>query len=259
MSERDGGSPSLVSCLMVTRNRAALSQQAVDCFAAQTWPCRELVIIDDGEQDYTPFLEPYVRDGHAIRYLRRREDPSLRLGALRNASIDAALGPWCMQWDDDEWYHPERISTQMAAVGDAAGVALRWTLVSVGSARHGDLVFRADAGIATPGTILHRRDAARYPNLGRGEDSAFLRDVRSAGGLNVLGRDASHLFVRCFHGSNTWSEDHFLRRLHRRPVDWPTYAMARWWYRDLHHHRAFTLDARESESIASLQRRSSEE
>ena len=169
-----------------------------------------------------------------------------RLGALRNHAIERSTGAWCIQWDDDEWYHPDRIAVQMGAVaGDATAVALRWTLMSVEPNGRAPLAFRSDTGIATPGTVLHRRDAARYPNLARGEDSVFLRRLRDAGELVVLGKEHAYLFVRCFHGSNTWSESHFVARLHRRPADWPAYATARWWHRDLARHPACELSPRE--------------
>ena len=243
----------LVSCLMVTRDRPHLAERAVHCFARQTWQCRELVIIDDGDVDYSAMLAPFQAAGALIRYVRIVSRPDVLLGELRNLAIDAADGEWCLQWDDDEWYDVERIAVQMAHRGDHAAVALRWTLMSVESAEHGRLAFRADAGIATPGTVLHRRDAARYPNLRRGEDSAVLRQLR-AHGLVVLGSEWSHLFVRCFHGDNTWDEAHFLQRLRRRPVDWPSYAAARWWHRDLRRHRAFRLNVDEQACLAALDR-----
>ncbi|MCE9622990.1 MAG: glycosyltransferase family 2 protein [Actinomycetia bacterium] len=242
-----------VSCLMVTRDRRDLAERAVACFAAQTWTNRELVILDDGDEDYAPMLAPFISAGEAIRYHRIQHDSSTHLGGLRNATIELAEGDWCAQWDDDEWYGPTRIERQMAALnpGDVAS-ALRWTLMTVDSPTLGPLTFRADAGFATPGTVLHRRDAARYPDLARGEDAVFLKSLRDAGGVAVLGKDDANLFVRCFHGSNTWNEGHFLRRLHRRPVDWPSYANARWVHRDLRRHRAFNLTAAERATSEAL-------
>jgi glycosyltransferase involved in cell wall biosynthesis len=237
---------------MVTRNRAALAQRAIHCFAQQTWPDRELVVLDDGDEDYRPIIDPFVAAGARIRYHRIAERAGVRLGQLRNEAIDLADGEWCMQWDDDEWYHPARIDAQMRARADRAGVALKWTLVHLESPTHGLLHFRADSGIATPGTVLHRRDAARYQNLGKNEDGLFLREVRT-NGLAVLGEEASHLFVRCFHGTNTWDEHHFLRRLHRRPADWWPYLRARA-AGDLRRHPAFDLTSREQSTIEALQR-----
>jgi len=243
----------LVSCLMVTRDRRSISERAVHCFVRQTWTDRELVIVDDGDEDYGPMVAPYIAAGARIRYCRVENDPSVHLGGLRNLSLDLAAGQWCIQWDDDEWYGSERIERQMAAVArTGAGSALRWTLMEVSSPTRGDLVFRADAGFATPGTVLHRRDAARYPNLARSEDAIFLRALRESGDVSVLGPDAAHLFVRCFHGGNTWNEAHFLRRLHRRPADWPSYATSRWIHRDLRRHRAFALTAAEAATVDAM-------
>ncbi|MDO8389124.1 MAG: glycosyltransferase family A protein [Actinomycetota bacterium] len=242
----------LVSCVMVTRDRPELARRAVQCFLDQSWPHRELVILDDGDADYSPMLDSLPLQGHRVRYHRVPSHPNVLLGALRNLSLDLSDGDWCIQWDDDEWYHPDRIAIQMAHHRGVAGVALQWTLVDVQSEDRGRLTFRADTGIATPGTILHRRDVARYPNVSRGEDAAFMRDVRRAGNLQVLGREFSHLFVRRFHGANTWDEQHFLARLRRRPIDVPSYALARWWHHDLRRHRAFRLTASEQASIAAL-------
>ncbi len=246
----------IISCLMVTRDRPALVARSVDCFVRQHHPARELVIVDDGDADLRPVLEPHLERGARIRYHRLPTVPGVVLGDLRNEAIDRARGEWCLQWDDDEWYHPDRIGAQWRAVERAhattVAAVLRWTLMVVDSPRHGILAYRADAGFATPGTVLHRRDAARYPSLARGEDSAFLRDLRRSGRVEVLGPEASHLFVRVYHGANTWDEEHFLRRLHRRPVDWPSYLAARWWHRDLTRHRAFRLDERERAAVGAL-------
>ena len=64
-----------VSCLMVTRNRVDLARRAVTCFEAQEWSDKELVIVDDGDDDYTPMLAPFIARGLTIRYHRieRRE------------------------------------------------------------------------------------------------------------------------------------------------------------------------------------------
>jgi glycosyltransferase involved in cell wall biosynthesis len=59
-------SPPLVSCLMVTRDRAPLAARALACLAAQTWRPLELIVVDDGAEDYGAVLAPY-RDQLAIR------------------------------------------------------------------------------------------------------------------------------------------------------------------------------------------------
>jgi hypothetical protein len=60
LSVSESGLP-LISCLMVTKNRVDLAKCAIQCFLNQTYAHRELVIIDDGEDEglaeYTQQLE----------------------------------------------------------------------------------------------------------------------------------------------------------------------------------------------------------
>jgi glycosyltransferase involved in cell wall biosynthesis len=228
---------------LVTRNRAALARRAVHCFAAQTWPNRELVIVDDGEEDYEPTLAPY-RDRCAIAYHRFPRDPARKLGAARNLSLERATGEFCIQWDDDEWYHPERIAVQMGAVERGFdGSVLRDTLMHLDTPDYVEHPYRTGLWLGTPGTILHRAGAVRYPNVARGEDSTFLRLLRRR--LRIETLHQSHLFIRCFHGANTWERGHFTRRLQWNPL---AYLRARFIARDLFSHPAFRLDAREREA-----------
>ncbi len=53
----------LVSCVMATGNRTRFIPQALRCFLRQTYPNRELLVIDDGE----PSVEHFCRDLPAVR------------------------------------------------------------------------------------------------------------------------------------------------------------------------------------------------
>jgi hypothetical protein len=114
--------------------------------------------------------------------------------------------------------------------------------------------FRADAGFATPGTILHRRTSERYRSISRGEDSEFMKSLRAAGPIVALGREASHLFVRNFHGGNTWDLNHFRKRLRRQPSDWPSYFAAAVVRKEITSHRRFSLDERETAAALAASR-----
>jgi glycosyltransferase involved in cell wall biosynthesis len=240
----------LISCLMVTRNRARFAARALRCLAAQTWRPIELIVVDDGDEDYSTMLAAY-RDAFPIRYLRDRPVPGRRLGGLRNMALDAARGELCAQWDDDEWYHPERLAVQARACldGDVAASVLDWTLMHVDTPQMADLPYRADAGHGTPGTIVHRRTAVRYPNLARGEDDVFLESIGRRGRIARLGAEHSHLFIRCFHGGNTWDDGHFRRRLRRTPLAAAHYVWARL-RGDLRRHPQLRLTPRERDAVA---------
>lgn len=245
----DAASSPLVSCLMVTRDRPALARRALQCLSAQTWPRFELVIVDDGAVDYSEMLAPFSNK-FPIHYHRLPPEDGRFLGALRNISLERANGEFLVQWDDDEWYHPDRIRFQVEHLlrTDSQAVVLKWTLMHLSSPRYVDHPYRSDVGAGTPGTILHRKTAVRYPNAKRAEDSVFLEQIRSEGPVGVLGPEHSHLFIRCFHGANTWDESHFLRRLRRTPRDALELAWARFVRRDIFAHRAFQLSAAERQA-----------
>jgi len=240
----------LVSCLMVTANRIDRARVAIKCFAEQTWPNKELVIIDDGVEDYAPMIAEFDCS-HQVRYIKLPESPRLSLGELRNVSIDESRGNWCAQWDDDEWYHPERLEVQLQAAlqSNVGACALQWTLMHVEDADRQSFTFRGDSGIATPGTLLFQKSSERYQHLARNEDGLFMRDVRESHGLVVLGKSHSHIFMRVFHGSNTWEKDHFFARLHRRVIDWPSWVWSKWIMRDITLHKAFRLNENEQKSL----------
>jgi glycosyltransferase involved in cell wall biosynthesis len=240
---------------MVTRDRAGLARRAVACLAAQTWPRLELVVVSDGgdgDDAYSPILED-VSARLSVRHVRLGDAKAdRRLGELRNVALDEARGDLLVQWDDDEWYHPDRIARQVAALGDAAGVILHTTLVHVDSPELRGRAFRGACTGGTPGTILHRRTPARYPNLPRAEDTHFLRQLKRRGGVRLLGPESSHLFIRCYHGRNTWDARQFMARLWRTPGDLARYLVARHVLGDVTRHPAFRLDGRERDAVSAF-------
>jgi len=239
----------LVSCVMVTKDRLLLARRAVECFTKQTWGNKELVIIDDGDQDYTPMLDAY-RASAPIRYFRVKPDPGARLGDLRNLSLDRANGEFVAQWDDDEWCHPERLELQMRAVVGGLDVAvLRNTLYHLDTPGFVDHLFSTcmrDG--ARPGTILHRRSNARYRSLSRAEDTEYLARLGETLRVGVLDAPHSHLFVRCFHGKNTWDLNHFEGALRITARDALGFFVAKYVRRNLLGHRRFRLSELEREA-----------
>jgi glycosyltransferase involved in cell wall biosynthesis len=234
---------------MVTAGRVKLAERAVRCFCAQTWRRKELVVVDDGEADYAPMLRRYYSQVD-IRYQRLPPRRVRRLlGDLRNVSLDCALGEYCIQWDDDDWYHPRRIEVQMQALAEGFEASvLRHTLMHIGSPPYASRLFRTALRRGTPGTILHRRSDLRYPNQPKGEDTAYLDRLRRAQRVAVLGAEHSHLFIRCFHGRNTWHLGHFTQRLHRTVENKLQYVWSRVVKRDIFAHAAFHLTPDEAES-----------
>lgn len=259
---------------MVTANRANLARRAVQCYLQQTYPNKELVIIDDGQEDYAPVLAD-VPAGE-LRYIKLDPAPGQVLGMLRNRSLEEATGDFMAQWDDDDWYHPERIERQARVLmgdagfkglgsGDDAGAeegadvsagghesesvddgadacCLAGSLMHVDHPEYFHLPYVGYLPHGIPGTIMHRRnDTIRYPSERAGEDTTYL-DHWLGKRYQKLPASEAGLFIRCFHGTNTWEMNHFVRRMRNSPAKLMRYLFYRYVIRDLSKNPLFRLD-----------------
>jgi hypothetical protein len=199
----------LVSCIMPTRNRKLFALQATRYFLYQDYPNRELIILDDGDDE----LGKEITSTDYVRYIRT---PSgLTIGAKRNYGCELAAGAIIAQWDDDDWYGRSRLSDQVAPlrenVADITGLSdcvfmelekwKFWTCSAavfrrlfVGDVHGGTLVFRAE--------LFHR--GIRYPDESLAEDARFLyRSYRAGARLRRMPADGIFVYVR--HPNCAWS------------------------------------------------------
>ena len=219
-SPADAGTALKVSCLMVTRDRLVLAKRAIRCFAAQTWPNRELVVLCDGEPRVRGGLQRYA-DALGLADVRfiQEPGPDMTLGALRNVAMAQASGDVVCQWDDDDCYHPDRIRAQLAHMLADGGRAcfmtdqlhyreddstVRWVDWTLGGTSIRDRLI--------PGTLMmFRDDRFRYPEAGpearRGEDSVLLNALCEAVAVSAA-KDLGHLYLYTYHGRNTFSREH---------------------------------------------------
>lgn len=203
--------PPLISCIMPTRGRTELALQAVRYFQAQDYPRLELVIVDDAGSDLGSRLPPDPR----IRW--QAVPPGMSIGAKRNLAVQHARGEIVAQWDDDDWYAPQRLRVQAAPIlgGRADVTALRadvffdlerWEFWGCTEALHRRLF----VGNVHGGTLVYRRAVwgarASYPATSLAEDAAFLtRAVRT--GARVERVDVPDLYLYLRHGANAWRFD----------------------------------------------------
>jgi glycosyltransferase involved in cell wall biosynthesis len=219
-----------VSCLMVTANRPQLCRRAVRCYNNQSYTNKELVVVDDGEVDLSGVLAS-VPD-QELTYVRLNRNPSNVLGRLRNISLDYASGSYVAQWDDDDWYHPDRLKRQAEVLTQGyEACTLAATLMHVDEPNYFEHPYAGFLTEGVPGTIMHLNDhSVTYPEVERGEDTEYLDAWRSRK-YAELPPSTMHLFIRCYHGSNTWEMGHFLRRVRNSPADLLSY----FWHKTLRH------------------------
>jgi glycosyltransferase involved in cell wall biosynthesis len=106
----------LVSCLCITQARPDKLRRAIDCFLAQTYRNKELLILLRDGDHRTRSLVADLGERSRIRMHALADDDPMTFGEQRNLAIRLCRGEYFCIWDDDDWYHPERIETQASAL-----------------------------------------------------------------------------------------------------------------------------------------------
>lgn len=100
----------LLSCIMPTYNRRAFVPHAIRYFLRQDYPNKELIILDDGEDK----VADLVPQNDNIRYYAI--DGKITLGEKMNRACQLAKGDIIVNWDDDDWYAPWRLTYQASVM-----------------------------------------------------------------------------------------------------------------------------------------------
>lgn len=206
----------LVTCVMVTggRDREWWAKRSYRAFVEQErYPNRELLVINESGGEEWEFRVTPVDNGFS-QGLRTREiflpHHSHTVGQMRNIGKAEGDGEWILQWDDDDWSHPERTYDQMRFREDGCCQVL---LAQVRySMPHGTAFTYTNPGTGIAGTILHQKTDFLYPSQTNYEDMLFLLGGWE-GRIRVLDNYVRpHLYVRFFHGDNLNHANHVMRK-----------------------------------------------
>jgi glycosyltransferase involved in cell wall biosynthesis len=116
----------LISCWMVTVDQGPQVELAVDCFLAQTYPNRELILVDTRPDSGVGGLIA-GKQSTLIRYLPV-DSEVLTLGYLCNMALDNSIGVYVCCWSDCDLHDPLRLEVQyqtLVACGAQASVLAR--------------------------------------------------------------------------------------------------------------------------------------
>ncbi|HEU5292938.1 MAG TPA: glycosyltransferase family 2 protein [Cyclobacteriaceae bacterium] len=198
----------LISCLCITSNRMLHLKNSIRCFQGQSYPNKELIIVYQGaSKSITDFIK---RESKRIKikpvFLPRK--PKLSLGELRNISIENASGDYVCTWDDDDWYHTDRLKIQVAGVLNNRHAASILNYIFIFDKSNKQAYFSKQR--LWEGSILYRRDiypAIKYPPRSKSEDAIFVYDIIRH--RNIFPIVHPGLYIYVFHGMNTWGTDFF--------------------------------------------------
>jgi glycosyltransferase involved in cell wall biosynthesis len=173
---------SRVSAIVPTYQRRRELERAVNSALRQTHPLHELIVIDDGSSDGTAqYLAELARhgapSGRIVVHTQSNRGPS----AARNAGLRLARGDFIAFLDDDDSWHPEKTSRQLALFHSRPELALvgcvsaemkvfaRQAVVPIGTER----LLRRNY-LLTPG-VMARRDVL-VASGGFAEDMRYCED-----------------------------------------------------------------------------------
>lgn len=186
---------------MPTFDRPELANRAVRHFLRQSYPNRQLIVVDDGVRPLAPHLPADER----IRYLRLER--RMPLGAKRNYACANTAAEIIVHWDDDDWMAPGWIDAQVHALtttgADATGLSQVYFYAPV-ERRAWRYVYPTHGKPWVHGaTLCYTRSFwARnpFPPVTVGEDLRFLWNGSSQ---RIVPHEQSELFVAYVHAGNT--------------------------------------------------------
>lgn len=184
----------LVSAIMPTRGRADWAAEAVAMFNAQTYPHRELVIIDD--ISHRSFPQPSF-PANVRYYLEQR----LTIGAKRNLSISRATGCIIMHWDSDDIYSADRMEHQVQMLLASDAEIVGYDVMEFVDYQSKERYMYHSRGLYVIGvSMCYGREVweqRRFPPIGSGEDNEF------SAGRRLVACPADGRIVARIHSDNT--------------------------------------------------------
>jgi len=201
----------LISCICVTDNRIDFLKRAITCFDNQNYPNKELVIsYPKSDHNTKSFLNELLKTS-LINILRVERDKEETIGNARNLAILKCHGDYICVWDDDDWYHPSRLSFQFNSM-QTSGVGYNASVLT--SVILFDSITKKSyqsSHYTWENTLLCRKEFIlqnQYAHRNKGEDTHIIQFLENKRFLHHVDQ-APFLYVYIFHGGNTWDYEHY--------------------------------------------------
>jgi glycosyltransferase involved in cell wall biosynthesis len=192
----------LISCVLPTRGRRELAQKAVDCFLAQDYPNRELVILDDADE--TSFPEGVTHP--LVRYFRTSANSErMTIPPKRNAVNALTEGSVIAHLDSDDWSSPDRLSHQMQLMEESGKALIGYHSILFYENDESLAKYNGDSDYAIGTSLFYRKsfwEAHPFEESKHSKsDNLMVRHARDEYQLHSV--DAEHRMVARVHPGNT--------------------------------------------------------
>jgi glycosyltransferase involved in cell wall biosynthesis len=189
----------LISCVMPTCNRREFIPSALKAFEAQSYPNRELIVVDNGES-----VADLIPDRHGYFYTHTGVD-KLTTGAMRNKACELATGEIVAHWDDDDYSHPDRLKEQYKLLQSMCVSVVGYNeMYFLDETASQAWLYRNEDLYALGTSLMYKRDywrGHRFPDQAVGEDSDFIRPAQWRRAMAC--RAAGNRLIARIHGANT--------------------------------------------------------
>lgn len=199
----------LISCICVTRNKHQKLQQAIACFKAQSYENKQLVLLYEDDDILTESFLTALPFDQQFKIIKVKVQPKLTLGDLRNLAINSSDGEFVCQWDDDDWFHVERLRFQYESSknsGKLGSILKKWLIhdstcnkLYISHSRNWE------------GSLLCSKElflSYQYDSLSKGEDTSLIERLIEKEHLHFI-VEITPMYVYIYHGKNTWDSVHF--------------------------------------------------
>lgn len=105
-----------ITCVCVTKDRPKLLRGAIQSYVNQTYINKSLLIVSQSLPEINKLIKKQIDESNRSDISLIAVNRDLTLGELRTCGAYEASGDIVCQWDDDDLYHPKRLSTQYAAL-----------------------------------------------------------------------------------------------------------------------------------------------
>lgn len=190
-----------MSVIIATNRGGPFLADALCSVESQTYPNVETVLVDDGT--HTP--EEVAATAAAFPSVRLIRQANAGASVARNAGVAHTTGQFIVFLDDDDRWHTERISSQVAALAaDSSAVASYCGMRTIdesgdeilpGDQRQAQdihAIFRREAGIILPNLMMRRDTFLRvggfHPGFRQAEDLDLVLKVALEGSFSFVPR-----------------------------------------------------------------------
>lgn len=229
-SQPSAGKPGRVSiCTPTTDQRQKFHRTLWECFCAQDWPDKELVVVETYTTQPSEFFTRIAESGDkrlVYKSYKREPDQDWSIGTKRNMCAHLSTGEFIANFDDDDLYAPSYLRTMVSQIQGSSAHAVTlssWYSYDVRTSkwmfcdaiawgwRHG-LDGNAQQvrswAFGYGFSYVHRRQDLMdvpYENINMGEDFNFISKLLIEKGEKsvLLFHDEFGICLHVQHGANT--------------------------------------------------------